>query len=411
MPYITREDGERFIIPSYRDVLSAKKQSLLRKEVLLLATNYGDYVTLQRKNIEQYEVAFSADPGYLLGETIWHYFKRPRNLIYCEAIPNTADVILVIVKGGSVYLDGSFPLDSIPEELVIFKTQQISFDIYIYGDVPISQRPEPGKFVFDTDSLKSFTVLEQPIFPTLPLNRAYQLQPVDVVLKTQGIGTFPIKKVMVGIVLLGLLWMGWTYVTTHRQELPQMVVGVVNPYQAYMNALTSADPAVEVSRVANNVSLLYSIPGWIPDHIDYSAGEVNAMVLSLGSRSNVLFHWAKMNHAAVDITPSGFFIKLTIPLLNRLPPTTISQLDNVIAILIDKLSYVIPGNNLKLGSYVNKGKYTEAQMTITFNNISTLTLGLIGEQFKMLPLTLEKISIKNEKGYISGTIVIKALGN
>lgn len=411
MPYITREDGERFIIPSYRDILSAKKQSLLRKEVLLLATNYGDYVTLQRKNIDQYEVAFSPDPGYLLGETVWHYFKRPRNLIYCEAIPNTADVILVIVKGGSVYLDGSFPLDSIPEELVIFKTQQISFDIYTYGDVPISQKPEPGKFVFDTDSLKSFTVLEQPIFPTLPLNRIYQLQPVDVVLKSQGIGTFPIKKVLMGIILLGMLWMGWTYLTTHRQELPQMVVGVVNPYQAYINALTSPDPAAEISRVASNVSLLYSIPGWIPDRIDYSSGEVSAMVLSLGSRSSMLFRWAKMNHAVINITPSGFFIKRTFSLLNRLPPTTISRLDDIIAVLIDKLSYVLPGNNLKLGNYVNKGKYIEAQMTITFNNISSVTLSLIGDQFKMLPVILDKISIKNEKGYISGTIVIRALGN
>src|SRR3990167_80168 len=138
MPYITREDGERFIIPSYRDVLSVKKQSLLRREVLLLASNYGEYATLQRKNADQYEVAFSPDPGYLLGETVWHYFKRPRDLIYCEAIPNTAEAILVIVKGGSVYLEGSFPIDTIPEELVIFQTQQNNFEIYIHGNVPIS---------------------------------------------------------------------------------------------------------------------------------------------------------------------------------------------------------------------------------------------------------------------------------
>src|SRR3990167_1150336 len=102
MAYITREDGERFVIPSYRDVLSAKKPSLLKKEVLLLSSNYGEYVALQRKNIQQYEAAFSPDPGYLLGETVWHYFKRPIDLIYCEAIPNTNHAILVIVKGGSV---------------------------------------------------------------------------------------------------------------------------------------------------------------------------------------------------------------------------------------------------------------------------------------------------------------------
>ena len=52
----------------------------------------------------------------------------------------------MIVKSGSVYLDGSFPIDSISEELVIFKTQQINFDIYIYCYVPINPPPQPRKF-------------------------------------------------------------------------------------------------------------------------------------------------------------------------------------------------------------------------------------------------------------------------
>jgi hypothetical protein len=108
MPYITREDGERFIIPSYRDTISANKSSLLKKEVMLLSSNYGEYIVLQKKkSASEYEVAFSADQGYLLGESVWNYFKQPFDMIYCEAIPNTTEAILVIVKSGSVYLDGS----------------------------------------------------------------------------------------------------------------------------------------------------------------------------------------------------------------------------------------------------------------------------------------------------------------
>ena len=148
MSYITREDGEHFVIPSYRDVITSKQKSFIKKEILLLSQSYGEYITLQKKNDNQYEVAFSPDTGYLLGESLWHYFKRPLDMIYCEAIPNTTEAILVIVKNGSVYLDGSFPLDSIPEELVVFLTQQNNFEICIYGDVPISQTPEIGKFSF-----------------------------------------------------------------------------------------------------------------------------------------------------------------------------------------------------------------------------------------------------------------------
>jgi len=66
MPYIAREDGERFVIPSYRDVLSAKRANLLKKEILLLSENYGSFIALQRKNTQQYEVAFSPDTGLFL---------------------------------------------------------------------------------------------------------------------------------------------------------------------------------------------------------------------------------------------------------------------------------------------------------------------------------------------------------
>ncbi len=86
MPYITREDGEHFVIPSYRDVLTAKQKSQLKREILALSQNYGEYITLQRKGASQYEVAFSPDTGYLLGESVWHYFNRPMDMIYCEVV-------------------------------------------------------------------------------------------------------------------------------------------------------------------------------------------------------------------------------------------------------------------------------------------------------------------------------------
>src|SRR5262245_59869678 len=187
MPYITREDGERFVIPSYRDVLTVKQKNQLKKEIVLLSQSYGEYITLQKKSPTQYEVAFSPDTGYLLGESIWQHFKKPNDLIYCEAVANTTEAILVIVKSGSVYLDGSFPVDSIPEELIIFLTQENNFEIYTYGDVPISAEAEAGKFSFEPNSVKSFTRLDKPVFPTLPLYKVYQLQLVDPVLRSQGI--------------------------------------------------------------------------------------------------------------------------------------------------------------------------------------------------------------------------------
>jgi hypothetical protein len=414
MPYITREDGERFIIPSYRDTLSAKKTSLLKKEVELLSANYGEYITLQKKNLNQYEIAFSPDAGYLLGECVWQYFKRPYDMIYCEAIPNTGEAILVIVKSGSVYLDGSFSLDSIPEELVIFKTQQNNFSIFIYGDVPISEHPEDGKFTFDASSVRSFSVLPDPVFPTLPGVKAFQLQLVDTVLKSYGIGVLPIKGLAIFILVTFALYFIYDYLSTHKKALPIVIVGQVNPYQGYIDQLTTPDPSKEIENIYNTINFLYTIPGWFPDSLDYTPGypaKMRVHIRSHGARTSVLLDWAKKNNLQVDILPDGFYITILSLTPRRQVPTTINRMQDIIANLLDRLSYVIPGNSLGYGAVADKRSYVETTFTINFSNASPFIFDLIGRSIGNLPLTLIKTSIKIDETGLSGTITFKALGN
>lgn len=416
MSYITREDGVRFIIPSYRDVLSAKKVSLLKREVLLLASNYGEYIALQKKSVSQYEIAFSPDPGALLGETVWQYFKRPRDLIYCEEIPNTSEAILVIVKSGSVYLDGSFPIDSIPEELVIFQSQQNQFDIYISGNVPISQNPEPGKFSLDPSSVKSFTILDSPVFPTLPVVKAFQLQLVDVVLKAHGIGVIPVKQLSLVALILGLIWMGWSYFRSNQAEIkiPQVFVNAVSPYQGYINKLASPNPASQIHEIVKDIGLLFTIPGWYPATYTFNAKDNKGFIVtvkSLGARTNALYDWANKNNIKVMIQPDGFYLNASLFSENRPVTTVIYNLDHVIANLIDRLSYILPGNPVAINNFNNQGKYKETQVTISFSNISPATLDTMGQELKLLPLVLSKVDMTVTNGSLSGSMVLTALGN
>ena len=292
MSYITREDGEHFVIPSYRDVLSAKQKTQLKKDILTLSQSYGDYITLQKKNATQYEVAFSPDTGYLLGESIWHQFKRPMDMIYCESVPNTFEAILVIVKAGSVYLDGRFPMDSIPEE---FLTQQNSFEIYIYGDVPISEHPEEGKFNFEPSSVQSFNILSEPVFPTLPLLKMYQLQLVDQVLKAQGIGVLPITQIAILLAILGAGWFGWSYFTK-PVVAPVAEAPKVNPYQRYLDQLASPAPDAELGGLLNNTKKLLTMPGWTPVNLDYLHGMLQVKVQSAGGSVEALNNWCLLNN-------------------------------------------------------------------------------------------------------------------
>jgi hypothetical protein len=413
MPYITREDGERFVIPSYRDVLSAKKKALLKREIMMLSASYGEYITLQRKNVDQYEIAFSQETGYLLGECVWHHFNRPFDMIYCETIPNTSEAILVVVKSGSVYLDGSFPVDSIAEELVIFQTQQNDFAIYIHGDVPISEKPEEGKISFDKKSVKLFTVLDAPAFPTLPTVKAFQLQLVAAVLKQQGIGVMPTKQIVISLLALGLVWMAYTYVSTHKQQLPAAFIAAANPYQEYQTILRSPDPSQELNEVSKKINLLFSIPGWMPDSIEYKAGlpgTLDVTVVSKGGKVQTLFAWAKLNNIPVDVRADSIHLTLKVSAQIRNYDNTIVRFQEVLATLIDRVAYVMPGNSLQINNISNKKSYIVADVSIKLSSLPITTLFSLADLLKGMPLALSTASLRVGKGDLTGSIAFKALG-
>jgi hypothetical protein len=415
MPYITREDGERFVIPSYRDTITARKTSVLKREVAVLSANYGEYIALQRKSASEYEIAFSPDAGYLLGECVWDNFKRPYDMIYCEAIPNTQEAYLVIVKFGTVYLDGTFPIDSISEELVIFKTQQNNFSIYISGDVPVSETPEDGKFSFDESSISSFEVLPEPIFPTLPVVKAFQLQPVDTVLKNYGIGTLPIKQIAAAVVLLGIAYMVYGYVTSNKQLPEAFTFVAVNPYQGYLDALTSPDPVKDIRNTLNAIQLLYTIPGWTPSAFTYELGFPARLHATLTATDiahyQLLLDWAHKNNAHVDITATGATVTVDMATGKRDQPTVIYPIQSLVATLLDRFSYLLPPGAVSIGLFPDKKPWKNGTISITFANVSPFVVDMIAQYIQGLPMVTTKFTGSLVDNTISGTITFNALGN
>lgn len=410
MPYIIREDGEHFVIPSYRDVLSAKQKTALKRDILLLSQSYGEYITLQRQSPTQYEVAFSPDTGYLLGESIWHQLKRPMDMVYCEAIPNTTEAILVIVKSGSVYLDGSFPLDSIPEELVIFLTQQNNFEIYIYGDVPISEKPTEGKFSFEASSVKSFTVLDKPLFPTLPLLKIYQLQLVEQVLRSHGIGVFPTRQILLGVIALLFLWIIWSYFTRERIPEPEKQAEA-NPYLTFNTTLNSPAPDQQLNAIVSKLSLFATLPGWELKSITYGSGNLSTVVISRGGTIKNLFAWAEQHNAGVEIKQDGIYVSMLVHTPDRPVPKQIYPLKQVLGTLVDNIAAVYPGNHLRLDQFTNRAVYTEVAITISVNQVSPSILAVIAQQLKDLPLSLQSLEMNVENGSLTGSIIVDALGS
>jgi hypothetical protein len=411
MPFITREDGERFVIPSYRDVITAKNNAALKKEVITLSQSYGEYITMQHKVGVSYDVAFSPDLGYLLGESIWHYFKRPMDMIYCEAVPNTTEAIMVIVKDGGVYLDGRFPVDSIPEELIIFLTQKNNFDIFIYGDVPIAEQPADGKFSFDASSVKSFTALPDPVFPTLPLLKTYQFQLVEATLKRYGIGGVPLNQVIAVAVLLGAGWMLWSFISSMLKPSVVEQVAQVNPYQGYYDALRSPAPDATLSAVVSVLNDAITIPGWTITKVTYATGSVTCSMLSLGGTVESLMDWADARQAGVSIIATGVQLILPVKLTPRPEAAQIYPTQETLAVILDRLVKVIPGNSFQMDQVATQGVYTTINSSITITSMSLSGIDLVAQQLNSLPFVLTGVALDYTNGVFSGTLTLQLLGS
>jgi hypothetical protein len=127
-------------------------------------------------------------------------------------------------------------------------------------------------------------------------------------------------------------------------------------------------------------------------------------------RTNVLLEWAKKNKVNVEVGSNGYSLSKNMMTSTRLPPNSIYNLKEVLSTLIDRMSYILPGNPIKIGQFSNKGKYTEVNLSISFSEITPTTLILLGEQFKKLPLVLSSVTINVTNNNLSGSIELKALG-
>ncbi len=408
MAFIVREDGEQFVIPSYRDVLVAKQKSGLKKDVIALSQSYGECLAMQRRSPQEYEVAFSPDQGYLLGETVWHHFNRPVDMIYCEVLPNTGDAILVIVKNGSVYLDGSFPVDSIPDELVVFLTQENNFEIYISADAPISETPTDGKFSFDPGSVKAFNVLPEPVFNTLPLLKAYHLLPLEETLMLYGVGSMHILPFILAGALLFIIIL--VVVIVKIVQRPTELKMEPNPFQVMVDALASPPPDVAVQEYVKAVRLLTTMPGWEIKSVTYKGSSVDAQVVSGGTTLNTLLQWCGKNGVMLMVKPTGIETSIPMKLTRRPKPKLVYPLKQSMIILLDRIRNVYPGDHIKLVGSKAVGPFTNIAVKIDFIKASPGLLALIGQQFKGLPLTMETMTMINKQGLFDGGLTVKAYG-
>jgi hypothetical protein len=414
MPILKRDDGIQFAIHAYRELLEPRKTSLLRNEVRMLAQNHGEYVRLFTQPSGQIEAVFSRDPGFLLGEAIWQHFSKPSDLIYCEALPEGHFAIVVVVRGGSVYLDTKIPYSNIPDEFASLVTGANRYDIYVYGDVPVSPKKERGKFSFDATQVKSFTRLEQSVFKNLVVDENLQLQPLEFALRAQKIGKkFPITWLVSIIIFFALV--GWLH---HYLSVPKVAPPPsattqqqVDPFAGYKTALSTPAPEKQIAELASDITTTYMMPGWETTGVTFAGSAYTIRVISIGGPIAALNEWARSHNMNMSIDSQGATLTMTSNLQNRDLPTTIYPLRQVLYTVIDRIDQVLAIPSVTLGTQTFTPGYQAAPITVQFSDISPSVLTLIGRQVADLPIQLNTAQITISHGLLSGSLQLTILGN
>jgi len=412
MPILKRDDGVQFAIHTYRELLSAKRPTLFKSEVRMLAKNHGEYVQLFKQNQHQYEAVFSREPGFLLGETVWQHFNKPEDLVYCEALPEGQQAIVVVVRSASVYLDTKIPFASIMDEFAPLLTGTHQYAIYVYGDVPVSGTEATGKFVFDKNFVKSFTPLTEPILQKLPIDPAFQLQPLELALRSLRLRrTSPMTVTLLVIVLLALV--GWWYLQQREEVVaPQVAKPApkLTPFLAYYQALTTPAPEKQLAEMIVLVSQLYGMPGWSAKNVTFNGSNYQIKVQSQGGTIRGLQQWANSKKLQFRLTQQGPELSVASQLSNRPKPTTIAESQATITFIMDRMDQLLAAKSVSLGRTSTLGRTKDTRLTIRFSNISPAVLNLVGRELSGLPVKLNSVKLSIAQGLLSGTIELNVLG-
>lgn len=420
MPQIMRQDGVPFVVYTYREIVTAKKTSLLKRELQLLARENGDFARFYVFPEGDYEVIFSRDSGYLLAENIWQHFGNPADLLYCEQMADTDNALLVVVRDSNVYLDAELPIENITDELVNLVGPDNQYKIYVYGDIPLSETETAGKFSFDDSMVKSFTILENPVFPTLETDEALKLIPFhDALAELPKESTGTLKIIIVVLFLAGVGY--GIFTTLNRLHAPIAALPVFkpapppvkNPYADYFSALETPAPAALIVQIMTNIQQLLTIPGWTPISMMYDSKTQMATfrLKSIGGDTGLLLTWIQQNNSilSVEAGKASIVYHLTAP--NRPAPKNIYNLRSTVSTLYDGLKEIFPGDDIRLEKVEDHQVYKSVSIGITFNDVSIGVMRLFADELQNFPAVLSDFTLNTiDHGILSGNIELEVLG-
>jgi len=421
MPQIERHDGVPFVVYTYREIVTAKKYSLLVRELQMLAREHGNFARFYIFPDGDLEAVFSREPGYLLGENIWTHFGNPADLIYCEALSDGENALLVVVRDGSVYLDAELPITNLLDEFINLIGSENQYEIYVYGDIPLAKTATEEQFAFEPGMVKNFTELTTPVYPSLSTDETLKLIPINAAIKELPSQPVSYAKYIIVFVLLVLIGYGvWHTLSTPPpttvSKAPEKTVKAPktqNPYEGYYTALETPAPSEQLKAFLSQIKELLTVPGWTPVSMVLNEDQTQSTYKldGVGGDTSLLLSWVKRNNANLSVQEGKATIVYPLNIKNRISPANIYNLRDTVSILYDGLHKIFPGANMTIGETKKVGAYNISTIAFSFDSVSMQILDLLADELQGFPVVIKQFSLSNiDHGIVSGNIELEVLG-
>lgn len=412
MTAVDRQDGVKFVAQVYRETLPRQSKRLLLETVRQLAKQHGQYLCLYAQG-KVIEAAFSNEPGYLLGECVWDYFGRPDHMIYCEAVGERANCLLVVIRQGRVYLDMTLLSGDILAELQPIFTDKQSYVVYTYGDVPIREKETFGgaTFTLPKEMVGQFKQLTDPLFSALIPASIFELKSPDH-LRLASLTRRQDKWLAVGLLLIiSMLGIWWFWAPQKPNILPTTSLLKTSVKQAWQDKLHQPAPATIMQSLVSHIDTLYLIPGWQAVGFHYAGHAFQATLkASDGGDLWALTDWAKQHFYTMHMDHEQAVLQSTSRLAVRQSVPPILPMADVMNTFTRRFSRLLAADAMHFGSVQQDGKLQTASIKLTIHALSPDLLALVGEEFENLPLTLSSADLSIEDGLINGTIQLSLWG-
>lgn len=414
MTQITRHDDVEFVVLAYRELLTAATPSMMKREINLLATENGQYVKCFER-AQGVETVFSKDAGYLLAESVWDFLGKPDNLIYCEELPKGTNAVLVVIRGGTVFVDTEVNKRNLMDELAALTLGSTAYKIKLFGDLPIGDGS--SQFQFPAQNISELDYVEQSIFLQLKPSEEYQLGTVKQAFASLGYTGVALKKLaIIAAILCVLGFLSWLiFKPAPPPPPPPVVTGPPppppDPYAAFKQALMTPAPDAILQNLIDTVSDAYTVPGWIPQSLALAGNTATVTLAKDGGNAGILLAW-KRDHPNIQmsINTGQAILIYTLQVTPRSTPEVIYKLPDLLANFYDELNAKFPGSTVTVGAITKSDNYQQSTINISFTSQSSDSLMVLEDVLKGLPAVLSAATMTVSGGLISGQLTIQLIG-